>query len=150
MMVSRTYFIALLMYAGHIQIACLVQAFLLHKEIRLQTQRLIVSTHDRRFFIEKVQQLTLLGAKLADNTVPRLTTPFPFQAEFDITLDSPKDIFKSELGIHALCPSAEIFTEEEMKAMTFEDFREQCGWWGIKGRERETMLTEYLKATKQK
>ena len=82
----------------------------------MQTQRLIVSTHDRRFFIEKVQQLTLLGAKLADNTVPRLTTPFPFQAEFDITLASPKDIFKSELGIHALCPSAEIFTEEEMKA----------------------------------
>ena len=116
----------------------------------MQTQRLIVSTHDRRFFIEKVQQLTLLGAKLADNTVPRLTTPFPFQAEFDITLASPKDIFKSELGIHALYPSAEIFTEEEMKAMSFEDFREQCAWWGIKGREKETMLSEYLKATKQK
>ena len=122
----------------------------MHEEIRLQTQRLIVSTHDRRFFIEKVQQLTLLGAKLADNTVPRLTTPFPFQAEFDITLASPKDIFKSEFGVHALCPSAEIFTEEEMKAMSFEDFREQCGWWGIKGREKETMLSEYLKATKQK
>ena len=86
----------------------------MHEEIRLQTQRLIVSTHDRRFFIEKVQQLTLLGAKLADNTVPRLTTPFPFQAEFDITLASPKDIFKSEIG------------------------------------EKETMLSEYLKATKQK
>ena len=127
-----------------------MQAFLLHEEIRLQTQRLIVSTHDRRFFIEKVQQLTLLGAKLADNTVPRLTTPFPFQAEFDITLASPKDIFKSEIGVHALCPSAEIFTEEEMKAMSFEDFREQCSWWGIKGREKETMLSEYLKATKQK
>ena len=150
MMVSRNYFIALLMKAGHIQTAYLVQAFLLHEEIRLQTQRLIVSTHDRRFFIEKVQQLTLLGAKLADNTVPRLTTPFPFQAEFDITLASPKDIFKSELGIHVLCPSAEIFTEEEMKAMSFEDFREQCAWWGIKGREKETMLSEYLKATKQK
>ena len=116
----------------------------------MQTQRLIVSTHDRRFFIEKVQQLTLLGAKLADNTVPRLTTPFPFQAEFDITLSSPKDIFKSEIGVHALCPSAEIFTEEEMKAMSFEDFREQCAWWGIKGREKEIMLSEYLKATKQK
>ncbi len=127
-----------------------MQAFLLHEEIRLQTQRLIVSTHDRRFFIEKVQQLTLLGAKLADNTVPRLTTPFPFQAEFDITLASPKDIFKSEIGVHALCPSAEIFTEEEMKVMSFEDFREQCAWWGIKGREKETMLSEYLKATKQK
>ena len=117
MMVSRNYFIALLIYAGHIQIACLCAGFSIAQgEIRLQTQRLIVSTHDRRFFIEKVQQLTLLGAKLADNTVPRLTTPFPFQAEFDITLSSPKDIFKSELGIHALCPSAEIFTEEEMKA----------------------------------
>lgn len=115
-----------------------------------QTQRLIVSTHDRRLFIEKVQQVTLLGAKLADNTVPRLTSPFPFQAEFDYIVESPNKIVKSELGLHALAPSYPVYTAQQMKELVWEEFREACSWKGVKGRDREVMLKEYLKVTNQK
>lgn len=114
-----------------------------------QTQKIVISTHDRRMFVEKIGEMYKLGATLAPNTVPRLTTPFPFQAEFLLEIDSPEQAVKSSLGVHALKPDYAVYTKQMMQELSWDDFRVACSMHGVKGRDREKMLTEYLTATKQ-
>ena len=40
-------------------------------------------------------------------------------------------------------------TKEEMDEMHWDDFKRECRAWGIAGRQRETMLNLYLRATDQ-
>ena len=114
-----------------------------------QTQKVGISTHDRRMFVEKIGEMYKLGATLAPNTVPRLTTPFPFQAEFLLEIDSPEQAVKSSLGVHALKPDYAVYTKQMMQELSWDDFRVACSMHGVKGRDREKMLTEYLTTTNQ-
>lgn len=115
-----------------------------------QTQRVIVTTHDRRMFVEKIGEMYKLGGVLAPNTVPRLTSPFPFQAEFIFEVDSPEQAIQSSHGVHAMKPDFAVYTKQMMQELSWDDFREACSLHGVKGRDREVMLNSYLIATKQK
>lgn len=119
---------------------------MIHKE---QFQEVIISTQDRTIFFDKVVELAAKGAVRKQGSIPRYGAPWGFRAEMILSIKSPEDVIKSGAHVHAIPPYYNTFTEQEMRAMTWDDFREACSLYNVKGKEREKMLKDYLNATKQ-
>ena len=108
-------------------------------------QKIVIRTGDRIEFVEELLKWGAMGAKLQANTVPRLFAPFT--AEFEILVDA-KNPHKDTHCIRAYPPDHRIYTEEELSQMEFNEFRESVALLGVKGREREKMISDYLEAVK--
>lgn len=114
-------------------------------EFEKVNQKITVFTADRVRFVEELIRLGAMGAKMRKNTVPRLFAPF--SAELDLLVDPKKPLVSNE-AIRAYPPDHRIYTESELNDMTFEEFRESVALLGIKGRERDKMIKDYLEAVK--
>ena len=108
-------------------------------------QKIVIRSGDRIEFATELLKWGSMGAKLQDNTVPRLFAPFT--AEVEILVD-PKNPHKDTHCIRAYPPDHRIYTEEELSQMEFNEFRESVALLGVKGREREKMVSDYLEAVK--
>ncbi len=104
-------------------------------------QKLTVRTADRITFVNEIIALGVIGAVQRRNSVPKLTAPF--MADFIIEVD-PKKPMVSTPSVIAYPPDVRAYTELELERMTFEDFREAVALVGVKGRERDRMLKDYL------
>lgn len=117
-----------------------------------QYQEVIITTHDR---IDFVKTLLEFGGKYGDkvrlkeNTVPGMGYPFGFRAELVVTINSEEDVVKSGPHIHAIPVQYRAYTKQQLVDMAWDSFREAVATRGVKGKEREKMLNEYLKATNQ-
>lgn len=108
-------------------------------------QKIVLRTADRIEFAKELLKWGAIGAKLQANTVPRLFAPFT--AEFEILVD-PKNPHKDTHCIRAYPPDHRIYTEQELEDMEFTEFRESVALLGVKGRERDKMVADYLEAAK--
>lgn len=108
-------------------------------------QKIVLRTADRIEFATELMKWGAMGAKLQANSVPRLFAPFT--AEMEIMVN-PKAPHKDTHCIRAYPPDHRIYTEQELEQMEWNEFRESVALLGIKGREREKMVREYLEAVK--
>lgn len=108
-------------------------------------QKIVIRSGDRIEFATELLKWGAMGAKLQANTVPKLFAPFT--AELEIMVD-PKTPYKDTHCIRAYPPDHRIYTEEELSQMEFNEFRESVALLGVKGREREKMVSDYLEAVK--
>lgn len=108
-------------------------------------QKIVIRTGDRIEFVEELLKWGAMGAKRQANSVPRLFAPFT--AELEIFVDA-KNPYKDTHCIRAYPPDHRIYTEEELSQMEFNEFRESVALLGVKGREREKMVADYLEAVK--
>ena len=104
-------------------------------------QKIVLRTADRIGYVKEIMKLANLGATLQANTVPRLIAPFT--AEFEIMVD-PKTPYKDTHCIRAYPPDHRIYTQQELEGMDWAEFRESVALLGVKGRERDKMVTDYL------
>ena len=109
-------------------------------------QKVVIRTGDRIEFVKHLLQFGAEGAKIQQNTVPRLIAPFT--AELEIMVD-PKKPYTDTPHTRAYPPDHRIYTEQELESMTFEEFRESVALFGVKGRERKVMTQEYLAVIKK-
>ena len=108
-------------------------------------QKIVLRTADRREFVDECIRWGVMGAVQKQGSVPRFIAPFT--AEFEILVD-PKNPHKDTHCIRAYPPDHRIYTEEELSQMEFNEFRESVALLGVKGREREKMVADYLEAVK--
>lgn len=108
-------------------------------------QKIVLRTADRIEFATELLKWGAMGAKLQVNTVPRLFAPFT--AEFEILVD-PKNPHKDTHCIRAYPPDHRVYTQQELESMEWSEFRESVALLGVKGREKEKMILDYLEAVK--
>lgn len=106
-------------------------------------QKIVLRTADRREFVEELLKWGKMGAVQQANTVPRLFAPFT--AELEIMVD-PKTPYKDTHCIRAYPPDHRIYTEQELEQMEWSEFRESVALLGVKGRQREQMVYDYMVA----
>lgn len=108
-------------------------------------QKIVLRTADRIEFAKELLKWGAIGAKLQANTVPRLFAPFT--AELEILVD-PKNPYKDTHCVRAYPPDHRVYTELELESMEWGEFRESVALLGVKGREKEKMIVDYLEAVK--
>lgn len=108
-------------------------------------QRLIIRTTDRRLFVSELLAYGAKGARMYENSVPSYLVPFT--AELVVEVERGKE-FQSTATCHAVPLPAVVYTEQQMKDMVWDEFRDACRELGVKGRDRAVMLEEYLKKAK--
>ena len=108
-------------------------------------QKIVIRSGDRIEFVEELLKWGAIGAKRQTNTVPRLYAPFT--AELEILID-PKVPHKDTHCIRAYPPDHRVYTEQELESMEWNEFRESVALLGVKGRDRKTMVADYLQAVK--
>lgn len=112
----------------------------------MATQQIVVSSANPVDFIKRVVELSKQGAVLKDNTCPRLRT-LPFIAEFTFELSGTEEL-KTSPGVNAIpvALSEKVYTKEQLEAMTIEDMRPIVASRGVKGRDKNKMVKQYLAA----
>ena len=108
-------------------------------------QKVVIRTGDRIEFVEELLKWGAIGAKRQSNSVPRLYAPFTAELEIMVNPSTP---FKDTHCIRAYPPDHRIYTEQEMEAMEWNEFRESVALLGVKGRDRKIMVADYLQAVK--
>lgn len=112
----------------------------------MATQQIVVSSANPVEFIKRVVELSKQGAVLKDNTCPRLKT-LPFIAEFTFEVNGSEEL-KVSPGVNAIpVPLGEkVYTKEQLEAMPIEDMRPIVASRGVKGRDKNKMIKQYLAA----
>lgn len=112
----------------------------------MATQQIVVSSANPVDFIKRVVELSKQGAVLKDNTCPRLRT-LPFIAEFTFELTGTEEL-KNSPGVNAIpvALSEKVYTKEQLEAMPIEDMRPIVASRGVKGRDKNKMIKQYLAA----
>lgn len=112
----------------------------------MATQQIVVSSANPVEFIKRVVELAQQGAVLKDNTCPRLKT-LPFIAEFTFEVNGSEEL-KVSPGVNAIpVPLGEkVYTKEQLEAMPIEDMRPIVASRGVKGRDKNKMIKQYLAA----
>ena len=108
-------------------------------------QKIVIRSGDRIEFVEELLKWGAIGAKRQSNSVPRLYAPFTAELEIMVNPSTP---FKDTHCIRAYPPDHRIYTEQEMEAMEWNEFRESVALLGVKGRDRKIMVADYLQAVK--
>ena len=108
-------------------------------------QKIVIRSGDRIEFVEVLLKWGAIGAKRQSNSVPRLYAPFTAELEIMVNPSTP---FKDTHCVRAYPPDHRIYTEQEMEAMEWNEFRESVALLGVKGRDRKIMVADYLQAVK--
>ena len=108
-------------------------------------QKIVIRSGDRIEFVEELLKWGAIGAKRQSNSVPRLYAPFTAELEIMVNPSTP---FKDTHCVRAYPPDHRIYTEQEMEAMEWNEFRESVALLGVKGRDRKIMVADYLQAVK--
>ena len=108
-------------------------------------QKVVIRSGDRIEFVEELLKWGAIGAKRQSNSVPRLYAPFTAELEIMVNPSTP---FKDTHCIRAYPPDHRVYTEQELEAMEWNEFRESVALLGVKGRDRKIMVADYLQAVK--
>ena len=108
-------------------------------------QKIVIRSGDRIEFVEELLKWGAIGAKRQSNSVPRLYAPFTAELEIMVNPSTP---FKDTHCIRAYPPDHRVYTEQELEAMEWNEFRESVALLGVKGRDRKIMVADYLQAVK--
>lgn len=108
-------------------------------------QKIVLRTADRKEFVDECIRWGVMGAVQKQGSVPRFIAPFT--AEFEILVD-PKNPHKDTHCIRAYPPDHRVYTQQELESMEWSEFRESVALLGVKGREKEKMILDYLEAVK--
>lgn len=105
-------------------------------------QRLILRTADRKLFIDELIRLGAEGAIQAPDSVPSFGVVFT--AEVLVEVERGSERFSTQ-NVYAVPLPIDVYTREQMEEMVWEEFREACQAFGVKGRERSVMLEQYIR-----
>ena len=94
-------------------------------------------------WIENLIRFIKMGAEVKKDSMVKVS--FPHYAWLTISTD---EVLKSEPGVQVHRVN-ETFTKEQLEEMTWQEFRAQCEYKGVRGRDRSVMLRSYLLATGQ-
>lgn len=115
---------------------------------KTQIQKLTVRSADRIRYVKTLLELGAKGATLAEGTVPKMIVPF--QSDLVLEINDPSEALKSTPDLIAYPVEYEVYTKYDLEEMVWLDFREACATQGVKGRDREKMLEDYLKVVQIK
>lgn len=92
-------------------------------------------------FMKNIIELASKGAVLQEDKVPTMRFPYSAFMYFETEeLMKDKPGFKFQI-------IQEVFTKEQLEAMTWEEFKRVCKkQYGLTGRDRNLLMTQYLKA----
>ena len=113
----------------------------------LVKQKLTVRSADRIKFAETVVEVVNMGATLMPNTVPKMTAPFMWDFEIHVERNAQ---LKSTPTLIAYPAEIEIYSVPELESMVWDEFREAVGLAGVKGRDRQKMIDDYVIAIKSR
>lgn len=98
-------------------------------------------------WLHNIVRFANMGAVIED----RFFTKTSFPHEVTMILETDTD-FRIETDMKEgiiVYPVMVAKTKEEMDAMEWNEFKKECRTWGISGRQRDTMLNQYMKATEK-
>lgn len=110
-------------------------------EHMLVKQKIMVRSADRTRFVDAITELAAMGAKRLPGSVPRLIAPF--MVDMEITLEREKAL-KSTPVMIAYPVAFEKYTVQELETMVWDEFRAAVGQAGVKGRDRQKMIEDYI------
>lgn len=98
-------------------------------------------------WLHNIVKFANMGAVIED----RFFTKTSFPHEVTMILETDTD-FRIETDMKEgiiVYPVMVAKTKKEMDAMEWNEFKKECRTWGISGRQRDTMLNQYMKATEK-
>ena len=98
-------------------------------------------------WLHNIVKFANMGAVIED----RFFTKTSFPHEVTMILETDTD-FRIETDMKEgiiVYPVMVAKTKKEMDAMEWNEFKKECRAWGISGRQRDTMLNQYMKATEK-
>lgn len=108
-------------------------------------QKLTVRSNDRVRYIQTVLEMGNAGAKLVNNTVPKMIAPFTCDLEIEL---ERSEQFKSTPTLIAYPVEFTTYTVKQLEDMVWDEFREAVGQAGVKGRDRKIMIEDYINVIK--
>lgn len=105
-------------------------------------------------FLKAIQDVIIRGARYKENTFVNLTS-MPLMAEFVVEIDPghPESQWKDDGPIVRAIPLTQktfIYSKEQLEAMKWEEFKKLVlDTTGESGRDRNLLMTKYLKFTGQ-
>ena len=100
-------------------------------------------------FLQKVQEVTIRGARYKEGTYVSLKT-LPMMAEFTVEIGENPNAEWKDNGPHIWAIPFPIkylkYTKEQLEAMPIEEIRPILASRGIKGRDKRLMIKEYLES----
>lgn len=94
-------------------------------------------------WVENLIRFIKMGAEVKKDSMVKVS--FPHYAWLTISTD---EVLKSEPGVQVHRVN-ETFTKEQLEEMTWQEFRAQCEYKGVRGRDRAQMTRAYLTVTGQ-
>lgn len=94
-------------------------------------------------WIENLIRFIKMGAEVKEGHTPK--AKFPHHAWLTI---ETSELLRNEPGVQVFMID-EVYTREQLDAMEFPELREAVKSRGVKGRDRQLMTRQYLKATGQ-
>ena len=112
----------------------------------------VVGTEAVSWF-KSVQEAIIRGARYKEKTYPSFQSmPFIVEMEIDVPLDKMDKVWDDNGPIIFAVPLDKnqfIYSREQLEEMEWNTLKKVVGYWGISGRERNTVINLYLKATGQ-
>lgn len=113
----------------------------------LVKQKLTVRSADRIKFAETVVEVVNLGATLMPNTVPKMIAPFMWDFEIQVERNAQ---LKSTPTLIAYPAEIEVYSVSQLESMVWDEFREAVGLAGVRGRDRQKMIDDYVVAVRSR
>lgn len=117
-----------------------------NNEIDLVIQRITVRSADRVEWMKAVVDWASKGARLSKGSVPKMVVPFMVDMEIEVEAHAQ---YKSTPTAIAYPVKSTFYTEQQLTDMEWNDFRKACKAVGVVGRDKKTMLEDYLKAVRK-
>jgi len=96
-------------------------------------------------WLHSIVKIANMGGRIEENFYSKVS--FPHEVTMIVeTEDRLETDMKRGIVVH---PVLVAKTKEEMESMDWEVFKKECKAWGIGGRHRDTMTSQYLKITNQ-
>lgn len=115
----------------------------------MSKQVITVSAVDPIQFVKRMLEMGAKGATLRDGTFPRIKG-VPYMVQLEIETDKNTEVAPAPGVTPTPIPLQEkVYTREELDGMSWDEFRKNTQAHGVKGRQRDVMTVQYLKATGQ-
>lgn len=98
-------------------------------------------------WLHNIVKLANMGAKIEERF--HIKTTFPHEVTMILETENELRLETDMKEGIVVYPVMVAKTKEEMDEMHWDDFKRECRTWGIAGRQRDTMLNLYLRATDQ-
>lgn len=112
----------------------------------MATQNINVTATNPVEFVQRLLELGAKGATLKERTCPRLKG-LPYAAELVFEVEGFETLPNTP-GVNAVpvALSEKVYTKEQLEAMPIEEMRPIVGSRGVKGRDKNKMVKQYLAA----